>query len=135
MEHFNSETRKDCQRYLRRIKKELRAQEKTLSERDPAEDWMKQLIDDIAWLISALPKNAKSFEIVDSISDFKFKCAAYRFTEIVERDEARFKIRRCYPSSDFSVQEYVILIDTTPDRDRGVFYALSAFGDDDSEDF
>jgi hypothetical protein len=124
-----------CLRLLNAIQGDLEAKERKLDESEPAKAWMKQLIGDIGWLISALPENAKSYEIVDSISDFKFKCAAYHFIETVGGDEARFMIRRCYSSSDFSVQEYVILIDTTPDRDFEVFEALRAFGDGDSEDF
>ena len=60
--------------------------------------------------------------------------AAYYLTEEVD-DGVRFKVMKCYSSPDAAVLEIVILIDTTPDRDRGVFYALQAFGDDDSEDF
>ena len=82
----------------------------------------------------ALPENAKSYEIVDSISDFEFKCAAYHFSESVGGDEARFKIRKCYSSSDFSVQGYIIFIDTIPDRDKDIFEALQTFGND-LEDF
>lgn len=124
-----------CLRFLNAIQKDLEAKERKLDESEPAKAWMNQPIGDIAWLISALPENAKSYEIVDSISDFKFKCVAYHFIETVGGDEARFMIRRCYPSSDFSVQEYVILIDTTPDRDYEIFEALQAFDDDNSEDF
>ena len=124
-----------CLRFLNAIQEDLEAKERKLDESEPAKAWMNQLIGDITWLISALPENAKSYEIVDSISDFKFKCAAYHFSESVGGDEARFKIRKCYSSSDFSVQEYVILIDTPPDRDNDIFEALRAFGDDDSEDF
>ncbi len=136
MEHFNSETtepRKACLRYLKRIKRELRAKEKTLSERDLAEDWMQQLIRDIDWLIGSLPDNA-SYVVVDSLGDYNFAIAAYHFTENVD-DGVRFKVMKCYSSPDAAVLEIVILIDTTPDRDHGVFYALQAFGDDDSEDF
>ena len=139
MEHFNSETtetgkpKKECLRYLRHIKSELWAKEKTLSERDPAEDWMKKLISDIDWLICSLPDKA-SYVVVDSLGDYNFAIAAYYLTEEVD-DGVRFKVMKCYSSPDAAVLEIVILIDTTPDRDRGVFYALQAFGDDDSEDF
>lgn len=121
-----------CRRYLRRIKRELRAKEKTLSERDLTEDWMKQLISDIDWLIASLPDNA-SYVVVDSLGDYNFALSAYYLTEKVN-DDVRFKVMKCYSSPDSAVQEIVILIDTTPDRDRGVFNALRA-SDDDSEDF
>ena len=125
-----TEKRDNCIRILKKIKKKLMAKEKKLDEFDPDKKWMSRLIDEIGWLISALPENGNSYQIVNSDDDLNFECAAYRFTEIVEGDEARFMIRRCYPSSDFSVQEYVILIDTTPDRDYDIFETLRAFGDD-----